>query len=110
MTAEANPLMAVPSPTSETSANTSVETPAQRRAKKRFLASPQNATVLCSSGWREVVKEEIVEILQSSYLPQNEKDSALIGYVNTLRDYWVSYFRLRRLTLFDFEKKERLIK
>jgi outer membrane protein TolC len=43
-------------------------------------------------------------------IAQNEKDAALINYVNTLRDYWVAYFRLRRLTLFDFEKKERLVK
>jgi outer membrane protein TolC len=42
-------------------------------------------------------------------IAQNEKDAALINYVNTLRGYWVSYFRLRRLTLFDFEKKERLV-
>jgi outer membrane protein TolC len=42
-------------------------------------------------------------------IAQNEKDSALINYVNTLRDYWVSYFRLRRLTLYDFEKKEKLV-
>lgn len=41
-------------------------------------------------------------------IAQNEKDQALITYVSTLRDFWVAYFRLRRLTLFDFEKKERL--
>jgi outer membrane protein TolC len=43
-------------------------------------------------------------------IAQNEKDQALITYVNTLRDYWVAYFRLRRLTLFDFEKGVKLIK
>jgi outer membrane protein TolC len=41
-------------------------------------------------------------------IAQNEKDQALITYVNTLRDYWVSYFRIRRLTLFDFEKGKKL--
>jgi outer membrane protein TolC len=41
-------------------------------------------------------------------IAQNEKDQALITYVSTLRDFWVAYFRLRRLTLYDFEKKERL--
>jgi outer membrane protein TolC len=42
-------------------------------------------------------------------IAQNEKDQALITYVNTLRDYWVSYFRIRRLTLFDFEKSQKLV-
>lgn len=43
-------------------------------------------------------------------IAQNEKDQALITYVNTLRDFWVAYYRLRRLTLFDFEKNEKLFK
>ncbi len=41
-------------------------------------------------------------------IAQNEKDQALITYVSTLRDFWIAYYRLRRLTLFDFEKNERL--
>ena len=43
-------------------------------------------------------------------IAQNEKDQALITYVNTLRDFWVAYYRLRRLTLYDFEKNEKLFK
>lgn len=42
-------------------------------------------------------------------IAQNEKDQALITYVNTLRDYWVAYFRLRRLTLYDFENQVSLV-
>jgi outer membrane protein TolC len=36
------------------------------------------------------------------YVAQQEKDQALIGYVEALRGYWVAYYRLRRVTLFDF--------
>jgi len=43
-------------------------------------------------------------------IAQNEKDQALITYVNTLRDFWVAFYRLRRLTLYDFEKNEKLFK
>jgi outer membrane protein TolC len=43
-------------------------------------------------------------------IAQNEKDQSLITYVNTLRDFWVAYYRLRRLTLYDFEKNERIFK
>ena len=38
-------------------------------------------------------------------LSQIEKDNSRINYVNALRQYWDSYFLLRRLTLFDFENE-----
>jgi outer membrane protein TolC len=34
---------------------------------------------------------------------QNEKDQALVQFVAALRGYWTAYYRLRRLTLYDFE-------
>jgi outer membrane protein TolC len=36
------------------------------------------------------------------YLAQNEKDAAVIAYVQALRSYWTSYYYLRRVTLYDF--------
>lgn len=47
--------------------------------------------------------------LNSLFIAQNEKDSALQNYIRTLQNYWVSYFRLRRLTLYDFENNRALI-
>ena len=32
---------------------------------------------------------------------QREKDSARRSYIQTLRQFWTSYHRLRRLTLYD---------
>jgi outer membrane protein len=37
------------------------------------------------------------------YLAQNEKDQALLAYVQALRGYWQAHYRLRRVTLYDFE-------
>jgi outer membrane protein TolC len=37
------------------------------------------------------------------YIAQREKDEALLSYVEALRNYWLAYYRLRRLTLYDFE-------
>lgn len=37
------------------------------------------------------------------YIAQSEKDAALLRYVEALRSYWLAYYRLRRLTLYDFE-------
>ena len=33
---------------------------------------------------------------------QNEKDAAVLSYVQALRTYWTSYYYLRRVTLYDF--------
>jgi outer membrane protein TolC len=40
------------------------------------------------------------------YIAQNEKDNAVESYVQALRQYWTAYYRLRRLTLYDFEAGE----
>jgi outer membrane protein TolC len=36
-------------------------------------------------------------------IASTDQESARISYLNRLRDYWSSFFRLRSLTLFDFE-------
>ena len=36
------------------------------------------------------------------YVAQNEKDAAVRSYVQALRGFWASHYRLRRLTLYDF--------
>ncbi len=40
--------------------------------------------------------------IDNLYIAQSERDGALGAYVNALRGYWVAYYRLRRLTLYDF--------
>jgi len=44
--------------------------------------------------------------IDNLYLAQNEKDQALTQFVQALRGYWQAYYRLRRATLFDFERGE----
>jgi len=39
---------------------------------------------------------------------QREKDQARSQYIQTLRDYWTSYYRVRQLTLHDFRTGEPL--
>ena len=36
------------------------------------------------------------------YQAQGEKDGALNSYLQALRSYWVAYYRLRRVTMYDF--------
>ena len=42
------------------------------------------------------------------YIAQNEKDQALQSYVQALRSFWMNYYRLRRVTLYDFAQKTEL--
>lgn len=37
------------------------------------------------------------------YLAQSEKDGAVAAYAQALRGHWLALYRVRRLTLFDFE-------
>jgi len=43
------------------------------------------------------------------FIAQSEKDAARRANIQTLWNYWSTYFRLRRLTLFDFETGEPLV-
>lgn len=36
------------------------------------------------------------------FIAQNEKDSARQGYISALRDFWIGWYSLRRLTLYNF--------
>jgi outer membrane protein TolC len=40
--------------------------------------------------------------IDNLYLAQSEKDQALNQFVQSLRGYWQAFYRLRRLTLYDF--------
>jgi outer membrane protein TolC len=43
------------------------------------------------------------------YNAQDQKDAAVLAYVQSLRSYWTAYYRLRRVTLYDFAEKKPLI-
>jgi len=40
---------------------------------------------------------------------QLEKDRAALEYVDTMKDYWLTKYRIRYLTLYDFENGEKLL-
>ncbi len=42
-------------------------------------------------------------------IASNDQESARMAYINRLRDYWTSYFRIRSITLYDFENKKPLM-
>ena len=40
------------------------------------------------------------------FIAQNEKDAARQAYIQTLGDYWIGWYALRQLTLYDFLRDE----
>lgn len=42
--------------------------------------------------------------IDNLYLAQSEKDQAFNQYLQALRSYWSAYYRLRQVTLYDFER------
>ena len=42
------------------------------------------------------------------YQAQDQKDQAVLSYVQSLRTYWTAYYHLRRVTLYDFATKQAL--
>ena len=41
-------------------------------------------------------------------LAQQEKDQSIVRYLNSLEQFWVDYYTLRRLTLFDFKSYKKI--
>ncbi len=44
--------------------------------------------------------------ISNLFIAQGEKDQALESYVDALRGYWDAFYRLRRLTLYDFVRDQ----
>jgi outer membrane protein TolC len=78
------------------------------------LELKQLKTSLLISAKSDTIAQKRYEVARNRYLigkvditnlliAQQDKDAALLAYVRTLQQYWTAYYRLRRLTLFDFE-------
>ncbi|HEX5437718.1 MAG TPA: TolC family protein [Gemmatimonadaceae bacterium] len=59
----------------------------------------------------EVAKERYVigKIgISDLYIAQNEKDAARVAYVQALQGFWLAYYNLRKLTLYDFTTDQQI--
>lgn len=41
-------------------------------------------------------------------IAQEEKDKAVVDYLNSLEKFWLDYYTLRRVTLYDFKADEKI--
>lgn len=67
----------------------------------------------------DTIAQQRYEIAKNRYLigkiditnltiAQQEKDDALITYLQNLQNYWLAWYRLRRSTLFDFQSQNKI--
>jgi outer membrane protein TolC len=72
------------------------------------INSAEEAVELATMAYN-VTKERFIigkTDLNSLTLSLNRQNTARRNYISTLMDYWLSYYKLRKLTLFDFLEQE----
>jgi outer membrane protein TolC len=77
---------------------------------QELVVSAEKALLLATSAYENTKRRFIVgkSDVSSLTLTLNRQREAQRSYINILKSYWLSYYKLRRLTLFDFEKQENL--
>lgn len=93
----------------------------QRVQDARFaaLALEQASRLLVTAAKADTVGAKRFDVARNRYsigridisnlfIAQTEKDQALEAYVRALRGFWDAYYRVRRLTLYDFEAGRRI--
>lgn len=76
--------------------------------RQNLIGSAEEALDLATMAYN-VTKERFIigkTDLNSLILARERQDSAHRSYISSLRDYWLSYYKLRKLTLFDFLGQE----
>jgi outer membrane protein TolC len=73
---------------------------------RRVLAISAKADTVAAKRFEVAYNRYVVNriAIDNLYMAQGEKDQALMQYGQALRSHWIAYYRLRRLTLFDFER------
>ncbi|GAB6011916.1 TolC family protein [Viscerimonas tarda] len=75
-----------------------------------LIASAEEAMELANMAYNSTKQRFIIgkADINSLTLSLNRQNSAQKNYISALQNYWLSYYKIRKLTLFDFEKKESL--
>ncbi|HEU5049308.1 MAG TPA: TolC family protein, partial [Gemmatimonadales bacterium] len=78
----------------------------QLEQSRRALAISAKADTVAAKRFEVAYNRYVIGriAIDNLYVAQGEKDQALMQYGQALRAHWVAYFRLRRLTLYDFER------
>ena len=88
-----------------------------RASRRCQLQQAQRNIVLAAKA--DTVAEKQFEVARNRYIigkisntdlytAQDQKDAAVLAYVQALRSYWTAYYHLRRVTLYDFSTRSEL--
>ncbi|QOD60796.1 TolC family protein [Polaribacter haliotis] len=78
--------------------------------QRNFLKTAQKAQEIATKRF-EITKKRFVLgkiTITDLNLALTEKDRSVLQYLNSLEKFWVDYYTLRRLTLFDFIKNKKI--
>lgn len=70
---------------------------------KRVVSFNYKCVVSCCSSETFYLIGKVNDVLELNNA-QIDNDNARLNYFKTLRDYWINYYELRKLTLYDFQK------
>ena len=78
----------------------------QLEQSRRALAISAKADTVAAKRFEVAYNRYVIGriAIDNLYVAQSEKDQALMQYGQALRSHWLAYYRLRRLTLYDFER------
>jgi len=79
-------------------------------SQRNFLATAEKAQEIALKRY-EITKKRYVLgkiTITDLNIAQQEKDKAVFDYLNSLEKFWVNYYTLRKLTLYDFTTKEKI--
>lgn len=79
-------------------------------SQRDFLATAEKAQEIALKRYEITKKRYILGKITITDLniAQQEKDKAVLEYLNSLERFWVNYYTLRKLTLYDFIENEKL--
>lgn len=73
-------------------------------SKRDFLITSEKAKEIAEKSY-EITKKRYVlgnVTITDLNISQEKKDQAFVKYLNSLEDFWIDYYTLRQLTLYDF--------
>lgn len=76
-----------------------------------LIQSAEEATRLANMAYNSTKERFIIgqADINSLTLSLNRQKEAQKNYIAALKNYWLSYYKIRKLTLFDFEKQVKII-
>ncbi len=80
------------------------------KMQRRQIEIAAKADTVAQKGYKVSKQRYMIDKISITDLnvAQSDKDNSQIGFIRALQDYWINYFRLRQLTLFDYKNSREI--